>query len=339
MYASATKKPLGTWAGKGSQEPYAESSPLSSLHKVSGKQSAASINENKSQKIAEVVNKITSSHAAPAKKSSAYSAFTSDARNSFESRGHHEAVRIFTLPDNRLGRQLPALPSPAELGLTESEISAIKVYTSSNYTLLNKYERSRNMENYEVEKLVNTMIKNGFLKSGFVGKESLESGVKNFNQVLDRSRKKHPSNESFGNVVVRGIGFDYPFGEKEERQYATVGAVIGQKSYTSTSVSTPYLNTHLLILEAPPEAEGHWIAPTSVLPQEDEILFAPGVKIKIKDVVDVNEFGSADAVSSVFKRFHISGEIRQSPVFKSLKQPHHYIKKYIYGELLPQKSR
>ena len=67
MYASATKKPLGAWAGKGSQEPYAESSPLSSLHKVSGKQSAASINENKSQKIAKVVDKIPSSHAAPAK--------------------------------------------------------------------------------------------------------------------------------------------------------------------------------------------------------------------------------------------------------------------------------
>ena len=339
MYASATKKPLNSWAGKGSQGSYAESSPLSSLHQVSDKHPTPSFNENKSQKIAEVVNKITSSHAAPGRKTSPNRTLNSDVVNSFESRGHHEAVRIFTSPDSQLGRQLPALPSSAELGLTESEISAIKVYTSSNYTLLNKYERSRNMENYEVEKLVNTLIKNGFLKSSFVGKESLESGVKNFNQVLDRSRKKHPSTESFGNVVVRGIGFDYPFGEKEARQYATVGAVIGQKSYTSTSVSTPYLNTHLLILEAPPEAEGHWIAPTSVLPQEDEILFAPGVKIKIKDVVDVNEFGSADVMSSVFKRFHISGEIRQSPVFKSLKEPHHYIKKYIYGELLPQKAR
>lgn len=339
MYASATKKPFSSWAGKGGQESYAESAPLSALHQVSGKHPAASFNQNKSQKIAEVVNKITSSHAAPGRKTSPNRTLNSDVVNSFESRGHHEAVRIFTSPDSQLGRQLPALPSSAEMGLTESEISAIKVYTSSNYTLLNKYERSRNMENYEVEKLVNTLIKEGFLKAGFVGKESLESGVKNFNQVLDRSRKKHPSNESFGNVVVRGIGFDYPFGEKEESQYATVGAVIGQKSYTSTSVSTPYLNTHLLILEAPPEAEGHWIAPTSVLPQEDEILFAPGVKIKIKDVVDVNEFGSADVMSSVFKRFHISGEIRQSPVFKSLKEPHHYIKKYIYGELLPQKSR
>ncbi|WP_413796627.1 ADP-ribosyltransferase [Kosakonia cowanii] len=275
MYASAIKKPLSSWAGKGSQGSYAESSPLSSLHQVSGKHSAASFNENKSQKIAEVVNKITSSHAAPGRKTSPNSALNSDVVNSFESRGHHEAVRIFTLPDSQLGRQLPALPSSAELGLTESEISAIKVYTSSNYTLLNKYERSRNMENYEVEKLVNTLIKNGFLKSGFVGKESLESGVKNFNQVLDRSRKKHPSNESFGNVVVRGIGFDYPFGEKEAKQYATVGAVIGQKSYTSTSVSTPYLNTHLLILEAPPEAEGHWIAPTSVLPRRMKYCLLP----------------------------------------------------------------
>ncbi len=130
-----------------------------------------------------------------------------------------------------------------------------------------------------------------------------------------------------------------PLAKKRRGNTPLSGLSLGKKSYTSTSVSTPYLNTHLLILEAPPEAEGHWIAPTSVLPQEDEILFAPGVKIKIKDVVDVNEFGSADTVSSVFKRFHISGEIRQSPVFKSLKQPHHYIKKYIYGELLPQNSR
>lgn len=70
MYASATKKPLSSLAGKGSQGSYAESSPLSSLHQVSGKHPAASFNESKSQKIAEVVNKITSSHAAPGRKTS-----------------------------------------------------------------------------------------------------------------------------------------------------------------------------------------------------------------------------------------------------------------------------
>ncbi|AST68835.1 hypothetical protein BFG07_09135 [Kosakonia cowanii] len=339
MYASATKKPLSSLAVKESQGSYAESSPLSSLHQVSGKHSAASFNENKSQKIAEVVNKITSSHAALGRKTSPNSALNSDVVNSFESRGHHEAVRIFTLPDSQLGRQLPALPSSAELGLTESEISAIKVYTSNHYALLNKYERSSEMGEDEVEKLTNILIKHGFLVPGFVGKETLESGVANFNEILDTSRRKHPSSESFGSVVVRGVGFDYPSGDKEESRYASVGNIIGQESYTSTSVSKPYLNTHLLILESPPEAEGHWIAPTSLLSTEDEVLFAPGVKIKIKDVVNADEFDSADVVSSVFRRFHISRKIKQSPVFKSLKEPHHYIKKYIYGELLPQKSR
>uniref|UniRef100_A0A3B0LWZ4 Photox toxin n=1 Tax=Arsenophonus endosymbiont of Trialeurodes vaporariorum TaxID=235567 RepID=A0A3B0LWZ4_9GAMM len=94
-------------------------------------------------------------------------------------------------------------------------------------------------------------------------------------------------------MVFRGIGFDYPGGAQDKTKYTTIGSVIEQKSYTSTTVGRPFLNTHLLILQAHDAANGHWIAPSACFPGEDEVLFAPKTKFVIKDVVASDEFDGA----------------------------------------------
>ncbi len=143
----------------------------------------------------------------------------------FREHGHQEAARIFSLPNNKQNRILPPLPSSEELGLTAQEVSAVKLYTAHSYTLINQYARGT-LESGESKKLQKVLNKNKFLKIGFIGKESLETGVAKFNTTLESSRKKHPSNENFGNVVFRGVGFDYPGGAQDETQYTTIGRVL-----------------------------------------------------------------------------------------------------------------
>lgn len=222
-----------------------------------------------------------------------------------------------------------------ELGLTNQEVSAVKLYTSYSYKLINQYARG-SLDSAEGKTLKKILKENKFLKTGFIGKESLETGVAKFNTTLETSRQKHPSNENFGNVVFRGMGFDYPGGAQDETQYTTIGSVIEQKSYTSTTVGRPFLNTHLLILQAHDAANGHWIAPSASFPGEDEVLFAPKTKFVIKDVVASDEFDGARFLGYYFfGKFHISQKIVKTPEYQQLSRPYEYIKKYIYGKIIP----
>ena len=59
----------------------------------------------------------------------------------FLEQGHQEAAQIFSLPNNKQQRSLPPLPSSEEIGLTNQEVSNVKLYTSYSYKLINKYAR------------------------------------------------------------------------------------------------------------------------------------------------------------------------------------------------------
>ncbi|MDR5609337.1 MULTISPECIES: hypothetical protein [unclassified Arsenophonus] len=99
------------------------------------------------------------------------------------------------------------------------------------------------------------------------------------------------------------------------------------------------MNTHLLILQAHDLDDGRWIAPSASFPGEDEVLFAPNTKFVIKDVVASDEFDKARFISSNYNsQFHVSQKIENSRQYQTLYRAHkidHYIKKYIYGEIIP----
>lgn len=115
-----------------------------------------------------------------------------------------------------------------------------------------------------------------------------------FENSLKSDLAKHPTNEKYSRLFFRGIGFDYSEGAKDEALYSTVGNEIEQENYAGASVGLPFLNTHLLILDAPAAAWGHWIAPSSALPHKGEVLFPSGIKFRIEDVVKSNEFKHAN---------------------------------------------
>ncbi|MCU8588627.1 RHS repeat protein [Erwinia pyrifoliae] len=258
--------------------------------------------------------------------------------NTYTENNHGEAARIISLPDNNQGRILPSLPTREELGLLDAEVSAVKIYTSYTYKHINSYARGT-LGAKEAKQLKEALEQNKFLKKGFIGGEKLSKGIAKFNATLESARKKHPSNESFGSIVTRGIGFDYIGGSEDEINYTTIGSVVEQKSYTSTTVSRPFLNTHLLTLHAHPEADGRWIAPTANFSEEDEVLFAPGTKIIIKDVLEAGKDEGASCIgANLCGNFHISKAVADSPAYKSLEAAHQkkffYIKKYIYGEII-----
>ncbi|WP_414850070.1 RHS repeat-associated core domain-containing protein, partial [Kosakonia quasisacchari] len=267
----------------------------------------------------------------------AYAAIFSQAKRIFEERGHFEATRIFRLTDNNLGRTLPThLPDAAALKLTSAEQEAIKFYTTEHYSLFNEYIRTGRLSKDRRQVLKEQLIERGFTKNKLLRwGASFNKGIAAFKDALESGRQKHPGSESYGRVLFRGIGFNYPGGAKDEALYSTAGSIIEQKSYTSTTVGFPFLNTHLLILDVPATANGRWIAPTSSSNWEDEILFAPGISFHIKDVVNADEFAGAHFMSNFTSQYHVSDEIKNKPSFISAGSGHRYIKKYIYAEVIP----
>lgn len=135
----------------------------------------------------------------------------------------------------------------AECGLTDEEIFAIHLYTTTLYRQINSILRSNQSE--QIQRI-----------QPFIA--AIDSG-------LDKLAPYH-------GPVLRGT--DLPVAV---RSSYCQGCTVSDRAFTSTSITTQYPGKHWLNIQS---ASGRYIAPLSSSPSMQEVLFKPGTKFQVKRI-------------------------------------------------------
>ncbi|WP_185643715.1 ADP-ribosyltransferase [Burkholderia cenocepacia] len=230
--------------------------------------------------------------------------------------------------------------SDSEDGLA---LDALNVYTTVAYKTINNFLRSRTLDDHSrhfidayfrkssmigprAEALGLLKVKSYFraAKHGFLGMGQ-RSAMEDYNGAIsvvadfvEKGRRLH--SQPRRPMVLRGVDTSVEaVGPTLSRQLRTEGEIIQDPAFMSATLSRPFLKKDLFVMRLPGDSEGRHIAPSSMAPKEDEVLFPRGTKYTIRRIInrDLGRDIIEDVVGNIYD-FHISNSVLQDMQQRSI---------------------
>ncbi|MGX5056535.1 RHS repeat-associated core domain-containing protein [Enterobacter asburiae] len=223
---------------------------------------------------------------------------------------------------------------------------AIQAYTTPFYKQINKRKRGIAFDKVDQGAIKSFYQKNVpgsmeiFFKKKMIGKNvaNYEGAVDSIINALDSGLRKVPSPPAGRNFVARGINLEPAELSWLRKQHHTVGGVVVEPGYMSATFSRPFLKKDLVIIEMSENHKGKYVAPLSITPQEDEIIFPPGTSYEIKNVLTVSELPQLSMITTQFEDFHISQDVNTEVKEAKRLNPNwgveDYIERMVFAKML-----
>ncbi|MBK7891078.1 MAG: hypothetical protein IPJ84_09615 [Bdellovibrionales bacterium] len=146
------------------------------------------------------------------------------------------------------------LPKYIDCSLSPSDVLALSYYTGSGYASINSALRKPENKRSELERKIAAAV------------------TPSLNAALDKLKP-------YIGIVRRGAALP----EDVLAEHKIVGHTIEYKSYVSTSLGLGWQRPHLFVIHS---RTGRYVAPYSSSYGEAEVLFKPGTKFKVLEVVE-----------------------------------------------------
>ncbi|EDA2040022.1 SPI-2 type III secretion system effector NAD(+)--protein-arginine ADP-ribosyltransferase SpvB, partial [Salmonella enterica] len=173
------------------------------------------------------------------------------------------------------------------------QIQALRYYSAQGYSVINKYLRG---DDYPETQAKETLLSRDYLSTNEPSDEEFKNAMSVYINDIAEGLSSLP--ETDHRVVYRGLKLDKPALSDVLKEYTTIGNIIIDKAFMSTSPDKAWINDTILNIYLEKGHKGRILGDVAHFKGEAEMLFPPNTKLKIESIVNC---GSQDFASQLSK--------------------------------------
>ncbi|NHB98246.1 hypothetical protein C5470_18520 [Photorhabdus stackebrandtii] len=161
------------------------------------------------------------------------------------------------------------------------QIQALRYYSAQGYNLINTYLRGGE---YVKNQAINTLLSRDYLHSDEPTPKEFDSGMRAYIQDVAEGLNELAITDH--KKVYRGLKFDKSELKNLLDQYTTVGSIITEKGFLSTSPDKAWVNDTILVINLESGHKGRILGDVAHFKGEAEMLFPPESKMLVEKVLN-----------------------------------------------------